>query len=654
MSVTAPAQFTFRRAKVIHGYHFTAPSRAFHRPAEKPGKEVRERGTGMLVGLIAVIAGCMGVNAWRLRRRLRALRPLPTARTEDAADPGYVLLTARGVRVPDDVVRAAERHAREHGLGLVDLLPRDLPVDGALDLVRHTDVEAYRADVFGMGRGACHAVLASRTAVAAAGIDEAGDLDPDELGAATARLRLYTGAADIVVAGFGGHDQTAFRRARMRALALVIPQTLALPQTLSAMAAGYLLVVAAVVAAPPAGLPLALWYCALPCLVFAGTPVRPRDLRRVCLLRPLHVPLSIVRTLTAPRTRWERSLLARREEARTWYRTEIERGVGRFVGPRAEECPWCGGRALTGHVVARDILQGKPGRFRMERCGDCGHVFQNPRVTPEGLAFYYRDVYDGLGDVLAERIFSSNTSWYLARAAMVRRVARPRSWLDVGTGKGHFCRAARTELPGTRFDGLDFGSAVEEGAQRGWIDRAYRGEFRALAPDLAGRYDVISMHHYLEHTPDPLVELDAAAKVLPPGGWLLIELPDPESWFGKVLGGLWVPWLAPQHLHMIPLANLRAALEQRGLEVVAEERGEADQGPDFVASAAAVVNRLGLDVDRPWWPRVPGPREYAGVLATLVSAAPLMGTAVLLDLLTAPIARRNSNAYRVLARKNSG
>ncbi|OLT27339.1 methyltransferase type 12 [Actinomadura sp. CNU-125] len=609
----------------------------------------------MAVGLIAIIAVCMAANAWRLRSRLRGLRTLPSGNGDEPSDPEFVLLTARNVEVPAEIARAAARYARQNELGLVDLMPRDIPVDGALDLARHTDFDAYRDDAFGMGRGACHAVLASRDAVSAAGVESVHDLDPDELGAATARLKLYVERADIVVvAGIAGHDQTAFRRARMRSLALVIPQTLALPQTLGAMAAGYLLVAAALAVAPAAGAGLALWYSCAPLLIFAGTPVRPRDLRRVCLLRAVHVPLSIVRTLIAPRTRWERALLDRREDARAWYRAEIDRGVGRFVGPRATECPWCGSDELRGHVVARDILQGKPGRFTLERCGNCGHVFQNPRVTPEGLAFYYKDVYDGLGDVLAERILSSNTSWYLARAAMVRRATEPRSWLDVGTGKGHFCRAARTVLPDTRLDGLDFGSAVAEGGRRGWIDRAYRGEFRALAPDLAGRYDVISMHHYLEHTPDPLAELDTAAKVLPPGGHLLIELPDPESWFGRVLRGFWVPWLAPQHLHMIPLANLRAALEQRGLEVVSEERREADQGPDFAASAAAVVNTLGLDVDRPWWPRVPGPREYAGVIGTLVLAAPLMGAAVLLDLLTVPIARRNTNAYRVLARKNPG
>ncbi|TDC48901.1 class I SAM-dependent methyltransferase [Actinomadura sp. KC345] len=490
----------------------------------------------MVVCLVAFIALCMTANALRLRARLRGLHPLPPASGGAPAGEGeYVLLTADGVEIPPGVLLAAERHARGNGLGMLDLMPRDLHVDAALDLARHLDFDAYREDIYGMGRGACHAVLASRTAAARAGITAVTGLGPDELGAATARLRLHTGTADIVVAPFGARDQAAFRRSRMRSLALVIPQTLAMPQTLFAAAGGYLLVAGAVALAPAAGLALALLYCALP-----------------------------------------------------------------------------------------------------------------------ALAFYYKDVYDGLGDVLAERILSSNTSWYLARAAMAARATSPETWLDIGTGKGHFCRVARGVLPGTRFDGLDIGAAVEEGAQRGWIDRAYRGEFTALAADLAGRYDVISMHHYLEHTADPLGELDTVVKVLPSGGHLLIELPDPESWFGRVLRGFWVPWLAPQHLHMIPIGNLREALEQRGLEILAEERREADQGPDFVASVAAVVNRLGLDVDRPWWPRPPGRREYIGTIATIILAGPLMGTAVLLDLLTTPIARRSSNAYRVLARKNLG
>jgi len=604
----------------------------------------------MGIVVILVVACCMAVNGLRLRSRLRALRPLPM-RDGDGDPSSFVLLTARDVRVPPDVRRSAEHYARENGVDMLDLLPRDLSVDGALDLIRHTDPRVYRADSFGMGRGACHSVLATETAVRLAGITRTADWEPDELGAATARLKLYSTKADIIVAPIHAKDHLAFRRARMRSLALVVPPSLALSQTLSAMGAGYLLIPMALFLNPLAGLLLAALYCSIPLLMFGGTPVRPRDLGRVCALRLWYVPASIVRTLSAPRTRWENDLVARRETARAWYRTQIELGVDRFLSRPATECPWCGSTALRRRVVTRDVLAGKPGRFPLDRCTRCGHVFQNPRLNPEGLAFYYRDVYDGHSDVTAERILSSTTDWYRARIAAVTRFTEPRYWLDVGTGKGHLCRVARTVLPGTRFDGLDFGAGVHEGARRGWLDHAYQGEFLELASELADRYDVISMIHYLEHTPDPLLELDTAAKVLSPGGHLLIEMPDPTSKFATILRGLWVPWLAPQHLHMIPPGNLRSALEERGLEVLTEERREADQGPDFVASAAALVNWLGLDVHRPWWPRVPARREYARVLATLALAGPVMALAILLDLVTLPLARRNSNAYRFLARK---
>src|SRR3954471_4030188 len=103
----------------------------------------------MAVGLVFVVAFCMVANAGRLRRRLRALRPLALAPPASGTAHDHLLLTVRGVEVPPEVERAAVHHAREHGYGLVDLLPRDLPVEGTLDLARHLDFDAYRADPFG-------------------------------------------------------------------------------------------------------------------------------------------------------------------------------------------------------------------------------------------------------------------------------------------------------------------------------------------------------------------------------------------------------------------------------------------------------------------------------------------------------------------------
>ncbi|WP_235017888.1 class I SAM-dependent methyltransferase [Thermomonospora echinospora] len=597
-----------------------------------------------------VAAGVLG-NALRLRHRVTGLRRLPPGRTVHVLD-GYTTLTAEDAAVPDHVLRAAADHARQDGLGMLDLVPADLPVDQALDLVRHVDPRAYRKDRFGLGRGAGYAVLVDSDALERSRTEPHGGLDAGEMGEATTRIRFYVGSADMVVAPFHATDRTAQRRAWLRSQALTLPPSVALPQTTYLAGAGYLLVLSGPLIDLWPGLGLVLLYSLAPYLVFAGTALSPADLHRAAWLRIARVPLTIWRTLRAPRTRWERRLLARREEARARYRAEIEAGVERYLGERRTDCPWCGSRDLAPHLVTRDVIQAKPGRFPLERCRGCGHVFQNPQVTPEGLDFYYRDAYDGLGDQSAEIILSSTTGDYLARARLVRRFTTPRTWLDIGTGKGHFCRAAGTVLPGTEFDGLDMGDGVEEAAHRGWIRHAYRAQFLDVGTDMIGRYDVVSMNHYLEHTTDPLAELDLVAKILDTGGLLLVEMPDPESRFAAVLRTLWLPYLPPQHLHLIPLGNLRKALEERGLEVLVEQRREARRGQDIAPAAAALVNLIGVDVEFPWrHPRPPGPRQYARALSAQLLALPLLAVGLTLDLLTLPFLRGSSNTYRVLARK---
>ncbi|WP_432254056.1 class I SAM-dependent methyltransferase [Streptomyces sp. HNM1019] len=111
-----------------------------------------------------------------------------------------------------------------------------------------------------------------------------------------------------------------------------------------------------------------------------------------------------------------------------------------------------------------------------------------------------------------------------------------------------------------------------------------------LAPEFADQYDVISMYHYLEHTVDPRAEMAAAAAALPVGGHLAIELPDPECTWARLLGKWWISWLRPRHLHMIPIANLRAELSALGLTVVSEQRAEPHNGQDVISAAILAMN----------------------------------------------------------------
>lgn len=314
----------------------------------------------------------------------------------------------------------------------------------------------------------------------------------------------------------------------------------------------------------------------------------------------------------------------------------------------------CGAGELAVHLDIADLLQGKPGRFRLERCARCGHVFQNPRLSSRGLALYYRDFYDGLGERGLDAIFSYSASPYLARARLVEGVATPKAWLDVGCGHGHFCCAAREVWPEARFDGLDFGESVDEAARRGWVDRAYRGLFPAVAPTIAGVYDVVSMSHYLEHTTDPRAEIRAAAEALVPGGLLLIEVPDPDSALGRWLGRLWLPWFQPQHLHFVSVANMERLLAESGFDVVKWQRGEAHQAVDFFLAAVLLLRWLAPDARAPWRPR-PSRLRLAWGRMVWTLGLPLVFAGRITDRLLAPLFRRPglSNTYRVLARKTA-
>ncbi|UDY23623.1 class I SAM-dependent methyltransferase [Nocardioides sp. Kera G14] len=340
-------------------------------------------------------------------------------------------------------------------------------------------------------------------------------------------------------------------------------------------------------------------------------------------------------------------------DSRTYYARVLEQGVDRLFLERMDCCPWCGSTSLRRRTTTRDLRQFKPGRFRLDECRACGHVFQNPPLSDEGLGFYYRDTYDGLNAERAEANLGSMSEVYLNRAGTVagHRHDAPRRWLDVGTASGHFPAAAATLFPGTVFDGLDMSDGVLSAQRAGRIQTAHQGQFPELSGGLVGQYDQVSMFHYLEHTRDPFADLDAAVRVLSDDGWLLIEQPDPEAPSARLFGSWWAGWNQPEHLNMITLGNLRAALEDRGLEVVTVVRREAHIPLEAFIVLATLLNRFAPAGEVPW--RAGGVPRFAHArrLIGKVLAAPFVPLTRLIDRVLLPRVLHSYHAYRVLARK---
>lgn len=614
----------------------------------------------MISGLIALaLALLFALDALSTRGhldRLQTIRPQP--RPDDADDAGRcVLITAPEVTLTEAQRAGAVALMEMEGWSALHLVPGRMAALPAWSVIRALSPRKLSEAPLDPGSTAGHAVIVTEDLWRRAQPEApAEDHAAPDLPAFIATARSLKGFADppgalgaAIVPGLAGTNPLA-GRAALRALMGPTERV-----ALWAAPIIWLLLAFSLWASPTLGLvALIALHAQIPAALYGG-PIQIEGLWISALLR---LPLEI--------GQWAQWIMGKPylpgqspvEAARPIYRELLAEGTGRFFEARRDRCPMCESRDLHPHVEVGDLYQSKPGTFQLDRCGRCGHVFQNPALSEAGLSFYYRDFYDGIGGRTLESLFAAGFQPYVDRAQMV--IAHlggedaPR-WLDVGCGHGHFCAHVRRLLPKATLHGLDLGPAVEEAARRRWVARGIQGLLPDLAPNLAGQYDVISMSHYLEHTPDPRAALSGAATALRPGGLLFVEVPDPECPMARRLGRWWMPWLQPQHLHLMPASVLESRLTEAGFAVMAHGFTEAHVPNDLTMAVVLLGSRLAPRLDVPWRP-APSTLEVLRHGAIWLALLPVLGLAMGLDRVLKGWATggRHGNAYRMVAVRMAG
>jgi 2-polyprenyl-3-methyl-5-hydroxy-6-metoxy-1,4-benzoquinol methylase len=175
-----------------------------------------------------------------------------------------------------------------------------------------------------------------------------------------------------------------------------------------------------------------------------------------------------------------------------------------------DACPLCNRPGLV--IIDRNI--------NLCRCNGCGLVLDNPRPTIEALQAYYsgEDKYDHwiANEALRDRLWSR-------RLAKILRRRSGGSLLDVGAGTGQFLAHAKKHFHPV--------AGTELSASACAIAREKYG-FALLAGSIEDidfkdqRYSMITLFHVLEHVPYPLRFLRRCRDLLPPGGMLVIAVPN--------------------------------------------------------------------------------------------------------------------------------
>lgn len=200
----------------------------------------------------------------------------------------------------------------------------------------------------------------------------------------------------------------------------------------------------------------------------------------------------------------------------------------------------------------------------MVRCAGCGLVFLRPRPSPSALGSFYPDTYYPLDQqpsreafAVAEGLLARVTGW-----GRTHHQPHAPSILDIGCGTGLFLHMAHEV--GLRVRGIELSeSAVEHARAKYGLDVHHGTLETAELPDES--FDIVTMWHVLEHLADPVEALRRVARVLKPGGLLLLGVPNFDSIEARIFGRRWYSLDAPRHLSHFTPHTLAAAFITAGL-----------------------------------------------------------------------------------------
>ena len=156
--------------------------------------------------------------------------------------------------------------------------------------------------------------------------------------------------------------------------------------------------------------------------------------------------------------------------------------------------------------------------------------------------------------------------------------------LDIGCGGGSFLHALGNR--GIAGGGADTSLKAAQVCWRRYGIPAVNASLPYL-PFKAGGFRTVSMFHVLEHLHDPMMALEAIWDLLPPGGRLILQVPNAACWQVLLLGERWSGFDVPRHLINFRDEDLEELLEACGFRVLRRKYFSLRDNPAGLATSLA-------------------------------------------------------------------
>lgn len=258
-----------------------------------------------------------------------------------------------------------------------------------------------------------------------------------------------------------------------------------------------------------------------------------------------------------------------------------------------DTCSLCGQasfESVVGHV-RDDETRG------VRRCESCGHLQVLPRPTAEeDRAFYDANSQDlARGKEIDYEKLRGNNAYDTDRHVRLIEslgASREARVLDVGAGYGFFANAL-ADAGFSAVTGFEISRDRRTlGNERGSVELL---EVDAAEPgEHAGAYDVVTCFHVVEHTADPVSFVAALARLVAPGGTLVLEVPNAREMMLETVPAYFDFYWIRAHLNYFTAETLTRCVREAGLpepEIRFEQRYGIENLSAWLATGKPQIDR---------------------------------------------------------------
>lgn len=231
-------------------------------------------------------------------------------------------------------------------------------------------------------------------------------------------------------------------------------------------------------------------------------------------------------------------------------------------------CPVCNGSKFYNKLLCTDYTTSNE-TFNIVSCETCGFLFTNPRPKQKDIINYYdspkyishTNKKKGLFNLLYQSIRKYTIN---RKTALVKSLIETGSILDIGCGTGEFVNSCSKK--GLIAEGVEPSEkAIKEARKNYHINISKNISLRQYKDQ---KFDCITMWHVLEHVYELEETIINIKRILSKNGFLVLALPNNESWDAEYYNKFWAAWDVPIHLWHFSKKSIVKLLEKNKFKLV--------------------------------------------------------------------------------------